>query len=198
MTITNQTDYAGIKGALLQWTDGVLGSDKTRWENTDYPRLAKPYGTLLISTMGLDEGLDEVTAIESGGVLETTYTGNRLMVVRLRVYGDPPTALAGTFPMELLQTALMLLHAQSTIDDFRPLALAFISHGQLAEADIQEGDRWEWVAECDITFSYRTVLFDDGLGTPPDDGQWIETAPVTFQFATVGGVFTGDFSGEFS
>lgn len=180
VTITNNTDYAGIKGALIAWIDSVLGGDKTRWENTDFPRLAKPYATFLIAGMGSDQGLDEVTEVLNGAVIETTYTGNRSMTLRLRIYGDPPGSFAGIWPQELMQTALLTLHTQALIDDFRVAAIAFISHTPVVEADVQEGDRWEWIAECDLTISYRTVLFDDGLGAPPDDGQYIESVELDF------------------
>lgn len=180
MTITNNTDYPGIKTALMSWVDAVLGASKTKWADTSYPRLAKPYATFLVASMGADEGLDERTEILNAGVIETTYTGNRLMTVTFRVYAVPPASFAAVWAQELMQTALVMLSTQAVIDDFREAGIAFRSHTPVVQADVQEGDRWEWIAECDLTIAYRTVLFDDGLGAPPDDGQYIESVELDF------------------
>ena len=57
MTLANNTDYEGMKRALLVWSDGILGSDRTRWGDQDSPRFTRPYGTFLIMGMGDDQGL---------------------------------------------------------------------------------------------------------------------------------------------
>ena len=75
MTISNNTDYETIKRALLTWSDGVLGADKTRWGNMDFPRLSRPYGTFEIVQMGEDQGIDEIVEELNAGVIETTYFG---------------------------------------------------------------------------------------------------------------------------
>ena len=47
------------------------------------------------------------------------------------------------------------------------------------DADEFDGDRWEWIAKSDLRFSYRSLLFDDGLSAAPDDGVFIESTDVT-------------------
>lgn len=177
--MTNQTPYAAIKTALLVWSDAVMGASKTRWANTDFPRLAKPYATLEIIELGRDLGLDERKEVDNGGVMETTYRGLREMLVRIRVYADAPGSLAATWPKDLLQTALLALSVQSVIDDFRAVPLAYLSNTPIVSDDVQEGDRWEWIASSDLTFSYRSILFDDGLAAPPDDGAFIDSTEIT-------------------
>lgn len=179
MALTNQTPYAAIKTALLVWSDSVIGPSKTRWANTNFPRLANPYATLEIIELGQDIGIDERKEVDNGGVLETTYRGLREMVVQIRVFGDAPGALADTWPKDLLQTALLALSVQSVIDDFRVVPLAYLSNTPIVGANVQEGDRWEWIAESDLRFSYRSILFDDGLAAPPDDGAFIDSTEIT-------------------
>lgn len=179
MALTNQTPYTAIKQALITWSDAVMGTDNTRWAKTDFPRDVKPYATLEIIELGQDIGLDERKEVDNSGVLETTYRGLREMVVRLTVYADAPASLAATWPKDLLQTALLALSAQSVIDDFRVVPLAYLSNTPIVERDEQLGDRWEWIAESDLRFSYRSVLFDDGLAPPPDDGAFVESVEIT-------------------
>lgn len=179
MALTNTTPYAAIKGALLAWAAGAMGAGKTVWAKTDYPKLANPYATLEITQLGSDTGIDERKVVDNGGVMETSYQGLRAMVVRVRVFTHPPDDLSDPWAKELLQTLLLSLSAQSVIDAFRVVPLAFISHTPIVEADAQEGDRWEWIAEADLTLHYRSVLFDDGLADAPDDGGFVESAEIT-------------------
>jgi len=179
MALFNQTDYAAIKGALVTWANLAVGVNKTLWENTVFPRLAKPYATLQIMEMGRDRGIDQRDVVDNAGVAETTYTGLREMVLRVRVFADPPGTLDGIWAQELLQTMLLALSVQSVIDTFRPLGIASLSHTPITGRDVQNGDRWEWVAESDVRVSYRSTLFDDGLAPPPDDGGFIESTDVT-------------------
>lgn len=179
MAFTNQTDYPAIKRALISWSDSVLGTGLTGWANTDFPKLARPYGLFHVTSMGADQGLDERSEVLNGGVIETTYLGLREMTLSFKILTPPPSSLGGAFPQELLQDALIRLSTQAQIDAFRVVGLAFINHTPINQADGQAGDRWEWVAESSINLSYRTTLFDDGLAAPPDDGQFIEVVKIT-------------------
>ena len=203
MALINQTPYAAIKKALEVWSDAVMGVSKTKWANTNFPRLAKPYATLEIIQFGSDTGIDERKEVDNAGVMETEYRGLREMIVRIRVYGAPPGSLADTWVKDLLQTALLALSVQSVIDAFRIVPLAFLSHTPIVTADVQAGDRWEWIAESDLRFSYRSVLFDDGLAAPPDDGGFVQRAEITinseppFVVDSIE-VFSSEFSIDFS
>ena len=179
MTISNNTDYETIKRALLTWSDGILGSDKTRWGNMDFPRFSRPYGTFEIVQMGEDQGIDETVEELNGGVIETTYFGARAMVLQYRIYTATPAGFSGTFPRTLMRAAIVDLHAQSRIDAFREAAIAYINHTAIRQENEFRGEKWEWIAACELNINYRTVLFDDGLGTPPDDGQYIAETDVT-------------------
>ncbi len=178
MALINQTPYTAIKTALVLWSNAVMGADKTRWAKTVQPRLAKPYATLEIVQLGQDTGIDEQNVVDNAGVMETTYRGLREMVVRVTVYVDAPNAYSDVWAKERLQTLLLGLSTLSVIDDFRVIPLAFLSHTAIAEQDKFEGDRWEWIASSDLTFSYRSLLFDDGLAAPPDDGGFVESTEI--------------------
>ncbi len=204
VALTNQTPYAAIKDALVVWSDAVMGVDRTAWAKTDYPRLAKPYATLEILQLGQDTGIDERVVVDNGGVMETTYQGQREMVARVTVYGEPPVSLAEVWPKDLLQTLLLSLSVQSVIDAFRAVPFAYVSHTPLVAVDEQDGDRWEWIVESDLTFRYRSILFDDGLAAPPDDGGFIESTEITINDeppftvdTTATGVFSPDFTPDF-
>lgn len=179
MALTNQTDYAGFKGALIAWADGVLGAGRTKWANTDFPKLNRVYGTFLVTSMGDDQGIDERAEVLNGSVIETSYLGLREMTLMFKIFAPPPSSLAGQWPLEIMQDALIRLSTQPLIDDFRAVNLAFRNHTAIIEKDEQAGDRWEWVAETSLNLSYRTCLFDDGLADAPDDGQYIETVKIT-------------------
>lgn len=179
MAFINQTDYSGMKGALISWADGVLGAGRTGWANTNFPKLAPPYGTFLLTSMGADQGIDERAEVLNGSVIETSYLGLREMTLLFKIYAEPPGSFSDQFPQELMQDALIRLSTQPLIDAFRAVALAFINHTPIEANDEQVGDRWEWVSMASINLSYRTILFDDGLGAPPDDGQIIELVKVT-------------------
>ena len=179
MALSTQTDYAGIKGALIAWADGVLGVGLTQWANTDFPKLARPYGTFLVTSMGADQGIDERAEVLNGSVIETSYLGLREMTMKFSIYAQPPSSFAGQWPQELMQDALIRLSTQPLIDAFRAVKMAFINHTPIIEDDQQAGDRWEWVAVTSLNFSYRTILFDDGLSAAPDDGQIIELVKIT-------------------
>ena len=198
MALTNTTPYAAIKGALLAWAAGAMGAGKTVWAKTDYPKLSAPYATLEIVQLGNDTGIDERQVVDNAGVMETSYQGLRAMVVRVRVFTHPPDELSDVWAKDLLQTLLPSLSAQSIIDAFRVVPLAFMSHTPIVEADAQEGDRWEWIAESDITLNYRSVLFDDGLAAAPDDGGFIETAVPTLVFRDEAGLFASIFTPDFN
>ena len=203
MALTNTTPYVAIKRALLAWMNGTMGAGKTVWAKTDYPKLSAPYATIEIIQLGNDTGIDERKVVDNGGVMETSYQGLRSMVVRVRVFTHPPNALADQWASGLLQTLLLSLSAQSVIDDFRVVPLAFMSHTPIAEADVQEGDRWEWIAEADLTLHYRSVLFDDGLAAAPDDGGFVQRVEIQINeeppfMADSIQVFTQDFSNDFS
>jgi len=129
--------------------------------------------------MGADQGLDERVEVLNGSVLETTYLGLREMTMDFKILAPAPDSFNDAFPQELLQEAIIRLSAQSTIDAFRAVNLAFINHSPIVQSDEQAGDRWEWAAQAGINFSYRTCLFDDGLAAPPDDGQIIEIVKIT-------------------
>lgn len=204
MALVNQTDYAGFKRALIAWADGVLGTGRTGWANTDFPKLARPYGLFHITSMGADQGLDERVEVLNGLVLETTYLGLREMTMDFKIFAPAPDSFNDSFPQELLQEAIIRLSAQATIDAFRAVNLAFINHTPIVQADGQAGDRWEWAAQAGLNFSYRTCLFDDGLADPPDDGQIIGRVGITindepeFTVDIKGtGVFTPDFTPDF-
>ncbi len=179
MALINQTPYSTIKSALVTWSNNVMGANKTRWARTTFSRLAKPYATLEIVQLGRDQGIDERKEVDNGGVLETSYQGLRDMIVRVTVYVDSPNAYTDVWAKERLQTLLLSLSALSVIDDFRVVPLAFLSHTPIVEQDKFEGDRWEWIASADLTFSYRSVLFDDGQAAPPDDGGFAESTEIT-------------------
>lgn len=179
MALINQTDYPGMKDGLLAWADLAVGANKTVWADTDFPRLAKPYATLLVMEMGRDQGLDQRVEVDNAGVMETTYTGLREMVLRVRVFADPPGTISGVWAQELLQTMLLALSVQSVIDAFRPLGIASLSHTPIVSRDVHSGDRWEWIAETDVRISYRSTLLDDGLAAAPDDGGFIESTDIT-------------------
>lgn len=179
MALTNNTNYSGIKTALLVWADAVVGANKTRWAKTDYPKLAHPYATLEVQTLGRDQGIDQRDEVDNGGVLETTYLGLREMTVRVRVFAQAPNTLAGVWASDLLQTMMLTLSAQSVIDAFRVVPMSSLSYTPIVRADEQAGDRWEWIAETDLTLQYRSELFDDGLAAAPDDGGFIERTEIT-------------------
>lgn len=179
MALINNTDYSGIRSAILAWSDAVVGSGKTKWAKTDFPKIVRPFATLEMTELGQDQGIDERFEVNNGGILEVSYIGLREMQIHARILGVAPTTISEVWPKDLLQNMLLTLSSESVIAAFRVLPLAFIRHTPIISADEQVGKRWEWIAETFLTFSYRSVLFDDGLSDPPDDGVFIESADVT-------------------
>ncbi len=202
MALINQTRNAEIKAALVAWSDAVIGSGKSVFSNQDHPKLARQFAVIEITDRGRDIGFDQKFENDNSGVLETHYVGQREMVVNVRVLGAVPTDLED-WPADTLQAMILTLQAESTMAAFRVVPLAYLSNTEVTKVDAQAGDRWEWGAESDLTFSYTSVLFDNGLADPPDDGGFIEQVQYEindFGEQTVNadqGVFSIDFSSDF-
>lgn len=179
MALTNNTPYQAIKDALVVWADSVLGSGKSLWLNTDYPRVAKPYCTLEIQQLGASIGIDDRVSVDNAGARETTQNGFREMILRVQVYTAPPSTIAQAWPKDLLNSMLIALQTRSVIDAFRAVPMSYVDNTRITGVDDQEGDRWEWIAACDLRLNYSTELFDDGLAAAPDDGGFVEQVEIT-------------------
>lgn len=172
MTITVQTDYAGILAAVLSWfeTYSGLGADKVLWLNQATPRLARPFGTLYMISDGGGFGLDEERDIYNGasGLVERTTLSMRRMTIQADVYSDPATAPGQLEAMQILNKALTAGQCQPALDGFRTAGITLLDHSPARPLDVRLGQRWERRAEADLFFLYPSAVFDDAVG-------WIET-----------------------
>lgn len=182
MPLVNNTRVAAHRAAIKTWFEDRtgLGSAKVIWLNQMTTRKALPAGTLHLLSRGKQMGQDQVQEVQNGNVIERTYLGIRQMIIQAEVYTVPADDNADLEAMELLEQALGALSMRQVIDAFQAADLAALDYEILNVADEQVGERWERRAVADVRFSYRTILFDDGTDSVPDDGTFIETVdPIT-------------------
>ena len=175
MTVANTTDYAGIQKAIVDWLKAYGGVSQVLYADTETPRPAKPYATVLFTTRGVRTGFDEERPSFVGAVIQRVTTGPRQLVVQAEVYTDPATSAATAEADRLLEGALLALDTVPVMDAFRAVKLGFLSHSSIARLDEIFGNRWERRAACDLTFCYSGETFDDGGA---GSGNWIETVQV--------------------
>jgi len=177
LPLVNQTQTALHRAAIFTWfaVRTGLGTSKIVWANQITPRKALPSGSIQILNRGKKIGEDYLQEVLNGNIIERHYLGVREMIAQFEVYTVPATADTDLEALELLEQALAALNMRQVIDDFQTANIAALDYEILNVTDAQIEERWERRAAADVRFSYRTILFDDGTDSAPDDGTYIQT-----------------------
>ena len=175
MPLVNQTGYAAHRAALRSWLLNSGSLTDVIWAKQATPRPdALPFGVLQIIRRKRI-GMAHVKRVQNGNLLERTTIGQREASIQVTVFSAPASADSDFEAAELLEQALDALEMQQLIDSFAAAKFSVLDWSDVQEIGEQVGHERERQAVSELRISYRSVVFDDGSDTAPDDGTFIES-----------------------
>jgi len=173
MAIILITDYAAMKGALLQWLREQSGASmgKAIFLNQETDRPDRPYATLQVIADNIKTGDDDIRPEYDGGVPELKYrtVGLREMTVNVQIYTEPAGLVSDIEAADRLNQALITLDHPSIHKQFNDANISILGHTPVIRLDEQLGERWERRASSDLRILYTAESVDDG-----SFGEWVE------------------------
>jgi hypothetical protein len=172
VTITFNTDYAAIEGAIRAWLEvyAAVGANKVIYARQDAPKPVRPYATIWIERTSEEQGLVEHRDLFDPGTEEIpsqivrTYAKLVTALLRVDVYTGTLEKDGETLDaLSRLRRAVMALELDSVRDTWNGLGFSWLTHEAVQQLDEFEGDRWERRAQVDIRLLFRDSMTDDAV-----------------------------------